>query len=592
MTDNQNNPIATPASQQEPLIPPSYLLTIGVIGILVAIVVAITQPEFGAIGFGGLGLGILSFIAWMLLAPQQAFGLLTGRTARFGGLSIVVTVLLLAAFVFAYIFARNAELRIDLTESDQFSLTEESRQAIAAFGADPSIPRVRILAFYNTSQGGQRDRDQLLFEDYAAASGGKIEYQAYDLDRSLPIANLYGVTRGGQIAVVVDNPSLVGQPQTLTTPDGVTGDNPFSLGAIQPDETGFTADIQNVELLESSLQQDLTNAILKVAASGNFAAYFLNVQDGEAEQMTVIQQALVSQFDWTVETISLVDLTAPESEFRLNDESRDGQVLVIPGGSRAFTAEELAVIQDYLNGGGDLVLMAGTNFNEQAAALATDAALNDYLFSTFGIRINNDVVMDEVQAYQNPLRPGSTDLDLASFITTTGLDPAQGAVIFDVPHSLTLADPAPANVILTPLARSSSASYARTDIAAMLTAEDLSRPADAVQQQYVLAATAENTTTGAKLIVFGSTSPALDAYALTNFDNITVAFNSLVWATNFNDFFQQITIQQVTRPQDLPITVTQQTLRDVNLLTVFVLPFGVLAIGAYVWWTNRERRKA
>ncbi len=40
--------------------------------------------------------------------------------------------------------------------------------------------------------------------------------------------------------------------------------------------------------------------------------------------------------------------------------------------------------------------------------------------------------------------------------------------MFEVPNSITIADTPPANVTVTPLARSTSAAYATTDLQAML----------------------------------------------------------------------------------------------------------------------------
>jgi hypothetical protein len=510
-----------------------------------------------------------------------------GRTLRFGGLSVIVTLLLLTAFIFVYIFARNADLQIDLTESNQYSLTQESRDAVTPFAADPNVPRVKIIGFYSTAAGGARDQAALLLDDYVEASGGKISVEYADPDRQAPLANLYGVTRSGQLVVVADNPDAAGQaleqdPLALTAPT--------QPQLIQTDATGFTPDVNNAEIVNTIDQQSLTNAILKVAASGDFIAYVLQVEDSEADEMNSITATLEQRYDWTVETVSLLDFAGTTPAFTLNDPNRDGEVMIIPGGTRPFAPEELEILQNYLNNGGDLILLAGNNFNEQGTALATDPALNDYLAANFGIRINADVVIDEVQAFQSPLIPGATEFDPTSYITTNQIDPSAAVVLFEVPHSLTISNPPPPNVSVVELLRSSPTSYARTDLATLLQETEITRPADVVQQPYTLAASAENTQTGAKVVVFGSTSPAIDAFANFNVSNLSVAFNSLVWATDFDSFFQQISIVQQQDPTQTPILVSEQDLRNYNLLVVVLLPFGVLIAGVVVWWTNRERR--
>jgi ABC-type uncharacterized transport system involved in gliding motility auxiliary subunit len=109
----------------------------------------------------------------------------------------------------------------------------------------------------------------------------------------------------------------------------------------------------------------------------------------------------------------------------------------------------------------------------------------------------------------------------------------------------------------------------------------------------VLAASAENTQTGAHVVLFGSTSVGADVFSLfQNVNNLDVAFNSLIWATNFNNFFSQITVQQEQRPQDLPIFADAQTVRNINFVTIVILPFGVLLIGILVWINTRERKRS
>jgi hypothetical protein len=306
--------------------------------------------------------------------------------------------------------------------------------------------------------------------------------------------------------------------------------------------------------------------------------------------MTSVKQLLTEQFDWTVEDISLIELTSPSGEYTLNDANLDGEVIIIPGGSTPLAPEEIEILQTYLNNGGDLVIFGGTNLNADVISLATDPVLNEMLFVNFGVRMNNDVVIDETQAFQSPLLPVSIDFDRASFITTNGVNPSQPVAIFEAPHSITLSDAPPANVTVTALMRSSEEAYARLDIATLLTEEEIARPEGVENQAHILAASAENAATGAKVVLIGSTSLARDTYSVLNVDNLSIAFNSLIWATNYDSFFTQITVQQQQRPQDAPLFADQQTVRNISFVTVVLIPFGILAIGVYIWWSNRERR--
>src|SRR5690606_41466657 len=100
----------TPENEQ-PFIPPHYMLILVVVGLVVAIGVYLTQPTFSVVGWGGLGIAVLSLVAYVLMAPEQAKAALTGRTMRFGGTSVLVTIVLLVALGFAYVFVRRSEER-------------------------------------------------------------------------------------------------------------------------------------------------------------------------------------------------------------------------------------------------------------------------------------------------------------------------------------------------------------------------------------------------------------------------------------------------------------------------------------------------
>lgn len=568
MSEELKNQEPVAAEAQEPLIPPQILLFVALAGFIVAFIVLFTQPEFGVVGYGGLAFGVLALVAWIFMAPDQARSFFGGRNVRFGGFTIVVSLIVILALVGIYTAVRTLELRYDLTERDTFSLTEEAREVITTLGADPTTPRVNIVAFYSANRAAGRDQDTLLFEDYANTSGGKISYEFVDPDRNPQIAERYSVTRDGQIVVVA------------------------------LDEAGEPL-LDNAETVDFFAQDQLTNAILSVSASGDFRAYFMNVQDGlafdatnpEAPSISNLAETFRESFNWDVQSVSFLDLLSPESEIALNDEAADGEVMIIAGGSQALTDEEFQIVADYVSAGGDLVLFAGNSLNEDGTSLATAENMSNFLFENFGFRLNNDVVIDPVQAFQSALLPIATDLALDSYITGEALPPgAQNAIIFEVPHSIEVAETTPAGVALTVLARSSENAYAKTDVAALMAGENVERADGDVAGPFNLAVQAENTTTGARLVVFSSVSPAQNDYAqFQNLSNFNVAFNSLVWATGYQDFFSATNIVSQPAEQDAPVFASQQQLRNINFATMVLLPFGVLALGIVVWWNNRER---
>jgi hypothetical protein len=547
-------------SAQEPVIPPGALLALAGVAFLVGIFVTLTQPEPGAVGIGGFAFGALALLLWVVLAPEQARALLTGRAARFGGTSVLITMLLLVALVAVYVVVRNLNARLDLTQRSDFSLTPESRQAIAALGIDPSLPAVEIAVFYGTSQAGQRDQDEPLLRDYADTSGGKVRYRFIDPDRQPGLVQRYGVTAQGQVVVAALD-TATGEP-----------------------------DLANAERVSFISQQALTNAILKVSAQGQFRALIIPVIDGTHEQMTTFRRILTQQLDWTVEQVTLAQLASPEGAIRLNDPNIDGEIMILPGGSRALSEAELNVIRTYLDGGGSLLIMAGTNLNSDQTSLATADNLSAYLEENFGLRFNKDVIIDPTQSLQNPLSPVAVDFDTSAYISSSGIRAGTSIAVFDLASSIAISPAPPPNVVVTPLVRTGPSSYAKTDLSAILAGNGARAEGDAAGP-FVVMAQAENAQTGARVILASSTALADDELTLFGqIANLSLAINSAIWATDFEDYFQGITIVQQQRPQDQPIAATQGTVATVNAI-VLGLPFAVLLLGVFVWYNSRERAR-
>lgn len=565
-------------TDQEAFVPPYYMLILALLGVLVAVIVAVTQPTFTVVGWGGLGLAVLALLAWVLMAPAQAKAVLTGRTARFGGASVLVTAVFIVALIAIYIFIQGRNIRIDLTERDTFSLNEVTRQAIAGLGADPNVPQVKLLAFYGAVQAGQRDQDTLLFEDYATTSGGKISYEFIDPDRNPAIVEQYKVTRPGQIAVVALKED--GQP-----------------------------DVENAELVNFVSQDQLTNAILRVAAQGDFRAYFLNVDgglnltDSGPSGMSLLNNSLTQRYDWKTQQVSLFELTGPQSQIKLDDPAVDGQVIVIPGGDKPLSDGEVQFLADYVNRGGSLVIFAAPGIRaaggqdgqpasvDSSQPLALAPNLSEFLYTNFGLRFSNAIVLDPTQALQSPLIPVASDFSRTNYITSSFASGRSG-LVFELPHPIEIAPELPPNVTVDELVKSTAGAFAKTDLAALL--NDANASIEAAEEDpkgpFVLAAAAENSQTGARVVLFGSTSIPVNTLALgSGLVNLEAAFNSLVWSTRFNDFFSTVNVQSLPRLQDAPVFAPEQTLRNIWLVTVVLLPFGILAIGLLVWWNNRER---
>lgn len=544
----------------QPFLPPRSLLLLALAAGLVALVAFATGAE-AAIAWGALGIAVLALAGWALTAPQELRAVLTGRTLRFGGTSLLVTLVVLAALVAIYTFVRQANLSITLSESNEYALSPEGRAAIAAIGADPTLPQVHVTTFISATQAGIRDQLELLMAEYESVSQGKVISEFVDLDRNPLRAEQMGASNHNQ--------------QFVTRLNAEGG-----------------PDVEEGELLRFFSQDSLTNAILRNAVAGDFRTWFIEVEDGPGmnasgpEGLSTLSIGLEQQLDWTNRETPLLDFTRPERELRLNDPTIDGEIMIIAGGSQPLAGPELAVLTNYLTDGGKLILLAAPGLETGSVPLAADAALGDWLYQNFGLRFRNDMVLDRSQAFQTPLYPVSTDMDAYHRITQPY---SRGfALIFEAPHSIEIAEEPPTGVTVTSLASSSADSYSKTDFSAVLAGE-IEPDEASLTGPLVLAAAAENSETGARVVLFGSTSlPANGFTGINGVANFDVAVDSIFWATDFEDWFSQVNIQSAARPQDAPLFADAQSIALINVITSLLLPFGVLAIGALVWYSNRE----
>lgn len=559
------------------ILKPQYLLVLALLG-LALIVVGTFQPRFGIMGYTGFAVMGLSIIAWAVIAPEQLKAAMTGRTARYGGTALVVTVVLIIAMIAVYVLVRGLNMTFDMTERDAFSVRPEVRDSLIQIAGNADQPDVRLMTFVSAEDAGFRDRLTLLYEDIQAQTLGKIGYDFIDIDQNPLLAQEYGVTQSRVIAV---------------TPLDVEG-NPI------PD----LANIIN-RIDEATLQNEIVERVTSVNLQGNFNAYFLiepgalqlDATDGTG--MTVLSDQLRFLGYQPIQGATAA-FRNPDNNINFNDAALDGEVMVIPGGSLPLADDDLAFVTDYLDNGGSMVMMAGVN-TDGTATLASDPAMTDYLLENYGIAFNPDLLVDFDNAFeQNPLEILTTNLNTEHFIAQMGVNPDfRAQFLFSYASSIQLAESAPENVTITPLITTGESAYAvpAEEIVNLIQTQTLPRPEDGLYTGVLpVAVVAENTETGSRIVLLGSSSVMADIY--TNADvagayslnNIELSLRSIIWASDFSEKVSQLSLpEQVVRPSERPLLATSEQISTANVILVLLLPFGIMALGAFVVFLNRER---
>ncbi|MCU0496475.1 MAG: GldG family protein [Anaerolineae bacterium] len=550
--------------KQEPLIPPILLLGLGIASILVAITIAFTNSDNLVLALIAAGVGIGSLVGWGFLSQDQFSSVASGRALRFGGTSLLVTLIVIVALIAIYAGVRGLNLRLDVTQQENFSLPESARELITAYGNDPTQPPVRILAFYNDA--ASRDQATLLFDDFVQTSNNKISYEFVDPDQNPVIAEQYEITQAGQIAVVrLEN----GQPNL---------------------ETALT--------VNSLSQESLTNTVIAVAALGDFRLYVLEVENGLSIEnetpsgMSIYNQIITENYQFTTQSISIFDITS--GTVNLTDPEADGIVLMIPGGTSALDDESLKVITDYLDGGGDAVIFADVNVEPNEESLATAPNLNEYLARVYGVNFTNSLVLDDRQNFQSLLAIVTNSFDPAHPVTETFASTNNVALLFDASHTLQFVETPPANVVLTTLVSSGPDSYSKSIDA--LAAENVEQVDTDPVGPFPIAIAAENQTNGSRLVLVGASNllnNQSSQFSGSGVVNIDLSWNTALWTAGFFEFYENLPrgIRRDARAQDAPILASDNQLTLINFLSTLGIPFGILLLGGGVWFLRRSKVK-
>lgn len=455
-----------------------------------------------------------------------------------------------------YIGTANAALTLDMTESRQYSLSKETLQVIGR--AKQQGNPIRITGFYSANALTYRQLDDAIARLYEVESDGLITRQFYDPNENRTLAEQFGLVSDGEMFV------------SYLTENG-------------------EIDFQTVRAVtvEDSQERNLTNAILRLLDINRFVVGFevgystLNPSDTSDRGVSGIINGLEAngitttaidlnavaqrgqQLPLTLTTLVMLQMRSP-----LNDAAR-------------------AVLTDYLDRGGSVMILADADFGATPFLSESDP-LNQYLWDYFGIRMRDAVAIDG-------LSNAGTELDLLSYATSDGSsitarlnDPNNPAsrALFRVARAVDINPNPPVQngMILA----TSPQSYGETDLARLGQSEDYSF--DVTQDiagPVNLAAWANNTETGAKVMLVGDSSFITNGLVSNPQGNGILFTDGITWLTGFGE---SVVFAPQGRTTNLPaVFISAQDLDTIALVTTVILPALMLIMGFTIRWRRARR---
>ncbi len=525
---------------------------VGLLAFVLGLIILLWQGSADTVVAVLLLLGIAGILLWVVLTPEDALGLITGRQVRYGTLSVIGTVLLVGIVVMAYIASQRAAVIYDLTESNKFTLSRTSLDVINRL-PEP----VQITGFYSSAMLEQREIDDQIFRQYEMATNGFIRRQYVNPNEEPTIAQAFRVSHDGQVYI------------SFVNADGT------------PDLTLY------IEVpIGFGTERDITGAIARLMVYGTYNIAFevsfcaIDPNDTGQNGLSGVIAGL-SANGLTPLSLNLKDLAATGGD--INPEIA---AVIITRLVEPLTPGAVEVLARYVDGGGRLFVTADVDFSA-APVMAEDSVFNQYLWETFGLRMLDAVVVDELVSGDTVFDIMSVALSDGSSITDRLNDP-------DVPDSVTQFRVArPVQVDETPpvtngfVIQTSPASFAETDLQQASRGDySMDRNDDYIGPVSV-AAWAHNTETGAKLLLIGDNDFLTNGQVAAPAGNGILFTDGIGWLTGYSD---EVSFEVQPRITDVPlIFVAPQQLDQIAIFTVILMPGVVLLLGLGVW-ARRSRR--
>ena len=460
------------------------------------------------------------------------------RSTKFGINSATSVILVVGILALINYLGAQHEQRIDLTTEKMFSLADQSVQIAGQIPED-----LRIKAFF---PGGDDPLTRDLLQLYSAQNN-KISFEFVDPDKQPLVAQQYQVSTYGNFS----NP--------------MTGQS-VQYGTLVVEMGGKTERIEKQS--EPIREEDITNALMKVVKGEKKTIY---VMQGHGEKQTdntdktgfSIAGTNLEKENYIVRPLNLVvEGKVPE----------DASVVVVPGPASEPFANELELLDTYLKTGGGILLM----LDPPPAASMTDLA------AKWSIDVGNNFVVD-ASGVGRLFGAGPAMPLVTTYAPHKITDRFRVMTFFPFVRSVTPANPAVEGVTVEPLISTNQQSWGETDLKSTEAGFDEKTDIQGPVQIALVASKDQGENKKSRLIVFGDSDFASNAYIGLQ-GNANLFANTVAWLAQDESF---ISIR-AKDPEDRPLTMTQSQGTLFSYVAVFLLPGSILAAGVSVWMKRRK----
>jgi len=469
---------------------------------------------------------LLGLAVFSLLDPQRVRIFLTGRQARYGSNALIMLLAFFGILLVLNIFIfQNPGKPFDLTEDKQNSLSTETLDTLK------TLPNsIQATAFYTANTSS--DTALKLLENYKNHSNGKFSFTLIDPDQ---------------------NPIAAQQA-------GITGDAKIYL------QMG-----DRHEIVSLASEQEITSAMIRLLNPGERTIYFLtghgerNIQDASDNAYTSVKTALVAK-NYTVESLNLI------SETKIPD---NASVIVIAGPVQPVSVNEMSLLEIYVANGGSLVILEEPSPLTQTGS--SPDPLQDYLATTWGISLDNDLIID----------PNINPADFAGAASYANHSITENIItkgtFYPTARSISIASDLsiqPTGLVLT-----SASAWGETDFSSLANGQAAFNQGMDIPGPLTIAVAVEDTTAKSHLVIFGDADFASNIF-FNQYANGDMFINAIDWSAGQAQLINLNTPTAISRTMSLPSS-TWLLIIAISLLCI--LPGLVIAGGVISWLIRRSR---
>ncbi|MCC6612090.1 MAG: Gldg family protein [Anaerolineae bacterium] len=542
MQQNQNVVITRQRVGQAGSFAAGFALLVAVLGLVWT---GLSTPVIIAFVVAAIGVA-----TWAAFTPRDFVAFITGRQARYGTMAFFSALLLTGIVALTYMLVREQALTFDLTMSEEFTLSLETKDILHRINRP-----IQITGFYSSLNLLQREIDDQFFRLYETETNGLIRRQYIDPDEAPAVAASFGAQDGSLYISFLNDDGSIDTTTLARVPRG------------------------------TSQERDMTEAILRLQISGTVTVYF-DVSHGARDPMDTTPEGL-SGIHGGVQESGLI--TAPLDTTALaeanGDVPADAAAVLLVRPLTDYTEAEIAVLDRYLNRGGGLFIMSDVLFNEDSF-LQQDGAFNQYLWANFGIRALDAAIVD-------PVASDRSALDIFSAAVFTGtvtdrFDPETDPALFRLARAVDVnIDSAPDNIANGKLVLTSELAYGETDLQRLGQTNTFGYDDGVdIRGPLTIAGWAWNQATNGRILLIGDSDFVSNGMVDQYLGNGILFTDGVVWLTKLE---QSITFEpQITGV--VPFFPLDQATHSALLFgVVFLVPGIVLATGIFVW-TRRTRQ--